>query len=46
MTWTEGDEIHDVLFKSHQASNAFESITNRFVDLANNDITEIDPEPI
>jgi len=42
----EGDEIHDVLFRSHQASNDFESVANQFVDLANNDLTETDPEPI
>ena len=41
----EGDEIYDVLFRSHQASNDFESVANGFVDLANNDFTETDPEP-
>ena len=40
------DEIFDVLFRSHQASNDFESVANWFVDLANNDSTETDPEPI
>jgi hypothetical protein len=40
------DEILDVPFRSCQASNDFESVANRFVDLANNDITETDPEPI
>jgi hypothetical protein len=40
------DEIFDVPFRSRQASNDFESVANRFVDLANNDITETDPEPI
>lgn len=36
------DEICDVMFRSHQASNDFESVANWFVDLANNDITETD----
>ena len=40
------DENFDIPFKSHQASNDFESVANQFVDLANNDITETDPEPI
>ena len=40
------DEIFDVPFRSRRASNDFESVANRFVNLANNDITEIDPEPI
>jgi hypothetical protein len=32
--------------RSRQASNDFKSIANWFVDLANDDITETDPEPI
>ena len=40
------DEFFDVPFRSRRASNNFESVANWFVDLANNDITETDPEPI
>ena len=39
------DENFDVPFRLRQASN-FESVANWFADLANNDITETDPEPI
>ena len=40
------DKNFNILFRSRQASNDFESVANQFVDLANNDITETDPEPI
>ena len=40
------EENFDVPFRSRQASNDFESVANWFVDLANNDITETDLEPI